>query len=765
MKSFWFPMKLALAAILLLASGWRGPWGAPAVQAAASACAPSSLHGGLISASETWCAGGDNIHYLTSDLTVQAGATLTIAAGVTVTSAIDTWGKYLNIQGHLDIQGSAAQPVLLTHANPAGTWGGLIFDGSTGGGSGSLSYATIERAGANLGGYGGAQHAVLVKDLGAGKQVSLSHVTLRNNAAKGLFLVNSTASVTNSTFSQQKYPIVIEGASAVISYTGNTFSGNGYPYYDNNGNYTVAEDAIFISPGALMGQDFSLPAQTGLDAYIFLSGTTIPAGRTVTVAPGQTLRTGGAFLLTVKGALQAVGTQALPIRITGVPHKDTLTDVLGWGGLLFDGREGGGTGLLDYVTLEKGGDNGVENGPYSLLVRDTPAPGQVVVNHSTIQDSYGFGVRVLAGNLALSNSLLQRNTWPLQIEGAAAQVALLQNTFANNTNSRVTITPAAMTAHNINLTLQTGLGAYYLTDTFTVPSGITLTVQPGVVVRAAEGKFLVIQGQLQAVGTLAQPVTFSDPALNNAVWGGLIFDGAAGASGRLEHALIEHGCTYWNGKGCANLLIDSLQANKTVVVEHSTFTNSISSGIAVINSPTAQIDHNLVTGCRFGLYLATALTLRNVAVLNSVMDAVFLETGANVDARHLTLTYAGSSGMRARSGAVGQLRNSLLSHNALAAWAEGTGTLSLDANLSEANTSFKSGSVTDLHTYAGAALLAADGYHLLPGSAAVGKGLAALAPRDIDGDPRPWPACRLPDLGADEISAGGFCVYLPALRR
>jgi len=53
-------------------------------QAADSPCSVTYAHQGIITADETWCAG--STHYLNNDVTVQAGVTLTIAAGVTVDS-------------------------------------------------------------------------------------------------------------------------------------------------------------------------------------------------------------------------------------------------------------------------------------------------------------------------------------------------------------------------------------------------------------------------------------------------------------------------------------------------------------------------------------------------------------------------------------------------------------------------------------------------------------------------------------------------------
>lgn len=552
----------------------------PVQAAATSPCSATNLHAGLIATNETWCAGGDNIHYMTGDVTVQAGVTLTIAAGVTVDSPAANWWQYLIIRGHLDIQGTLAHPVVLTRSNPEAPWAGIYFDGSAGGGSGTINYATIEKAGSNLlpsgctGACGDAQTALFVKDLPSGKQVTINNSTIHNNVGKGLYVVNSVVNVNQTTFSQNHYPIWIEDANSVISYSGNTFVNNtfGYP----NTNYPMPLNAIAIGPNALMGHDFSLPPQTGLDAYIFPSGTTLPAGRTVTVQPGVTVRTGEGFF-TVKGHLDAIGSQLLPIRFSGIPHADDLTNIY--------------------------------------------------------------------------------------------------------------------------------------------------------------------------------------------VWGGLIFDGPSGASGHLDHAIVEHGCQVWEGHGCATLMIYTLAANKSVIVEHSTLQNSGDMNLAVINSPTAQVDNNLIKGGRYGVYLATNLTVRNLAIIDQVLDGVYVETGYSVDARHLTIARAGRNGFYVNTGGTGALKNSILSHNALAVKAEGSGQANLNTNLSDTNTAFKSGTVTELGTLNGSAAFEADGYHIQSSSAAVGMGQRGLCVVDIDGNPRPSPTGSIPDLGADEIAAGKFKLFMPNIIR
>jgi hypothetical protein len=90
-------------------------------------------------------------------------------------------------------------------------------------------------------------------------------------------------------------------------------------------------------------------------------------------------------------------------------------------------------------------------------------------------------------------------------------------------------------------------------------------------------------------------------------------------------------------------------------------------------------------------------------------------------------------------------------------------TATLESTLWHGNGTDRGGAGTINHSndYTGAPLFAADGYHLMEGSAAIDKGVDAGVMTDIDGDSRD----STPDLGADERAGIGTDVYLPIIMK
>lgn len=124
---------------------------------------------------------------------------------------------------------------------------------------------------------------------------------------------------------------------------------------------------------------------------------------------------------------------------------------------------------------------------------------------------------------------------------------------------------------------------YHATCSVVVAQGVTLTVDPGVMVTFDAGTELAVRGGLQAVGTAAQPVVFTSAAASPAPgdWMRIWFTGEHSQS-RLEHAVVEYAGCYGYGSLHAEAgLLSVVQS----AVRHSAGAGvSASTGLAVTGS-------------------------------------------------------------------------------------------------------------------------------------------------------------------------------------
>jgi hypothetical protein len=85
---------------------------------------------------------------------------------------------------------------------------------------------------------------------------------------------------------------------------------------------------------------------------------------------------------------------------------------------------------------------------------------------------------------------------------------------------------------------------YQVNGTTTIDAGATLTVEPGVQVRFASNARLTVRGTLKAIGTAAEPITFTGTTAQPAWWQGIEIFGTStvpNIGSELQHVIVEYG--------------------------------------------------------------------------------------------------------------------------------------------------------------------------------------------------------------------------------
>lgn len=105
---------------------------------------------------------------------------------------------------------------------------------------------------------------------------------------------------------------------------------------------------------------------------------------------------------------------------------------------------------------------------------------------------------------------------------------------------------------------------HLVNGTVTVPDGVTLTLRPGVIVQTASGRFLRVDGALQAIGTPSQPITLTSTTdTGPGQWGGILL---MHAEADLRHVTIRYAGQHntW-GYAAINVAYSTLNLENSMV--------------------------------------------------------------------------------------------------------------------------------------------------------------------------------------------------------
>ncbi|MFH0728892.1 MAG: RHS repeat-associated core domain-containing protein [Pseudomonadota bacterium] len=308
----------------------------------------------------------------------------------------------------------------------------------------------------------------------------MTSCTLSHCDGNGLRITGNTGDVTVSgcTFGSNSYYGILQGINDGLVDTANsTFAGN-----------TLGD--IGVDGGAITANLTWLAAGSPVN----LTGDiTIAAGVTLTIEPGTVVRLGDNISLWVNGTLNAVGTSSSPITFTGTTGSPDWWRVIS--------IQNAGSAVFEWCDIAYGGY-------YEDANIYKTGTGSFSLKNSTIRGSDGAGLRIGAGASAvtLAGNTFSNNTYGVRI-GIGASFDDNTSDFSDNSVD-VFVDGGTITGDVVwNLKDNYSL---YISGNIGVGAGATLTVKAGTVVKPGDNVGIWVSGTLDAVGTSAAPIYFTD---------------------------------------------------------------------------------------------------------------------------------------------------------------------------------------------------------------------------------------------------------------
>lgn len=547
---------------------------------------------GTLSADNFW--DDPDIVYVLNDLvTVPAGVTLTVAAGQVIKPRFQA---EMAVDGNLVVQGTSGNPVIFTALEDDAAGNDTNNDGAASsplpgnweeigiypGGFADLDFVEIRYGGDTSFG----RRAGLYVE---GATVTVDDSVIRDSESQGIKIVAANPQLTNVNF--------VDNNGNAVEMDVDSNPAISTPMFSNN-----AINGALILSGALSVDGFWDDPDV---VYVMADSVTVPPGRTLTIGAGQVVKPRFQASLNVSGVIDIQGTQSAPVVFTAFEDDsrggDTDNAVAAAAPGLWEEIRllGGAIANIDFVEIHYGGDTsfGLNAGLY--IESDT-----VIVNDSLVADSESHGVRIIDANPTISR-LSVRNSPVSAIEMSVdANPGLTQISFVNNAVNGVEIMGGTLTADN---TWGDPDVVYVLPADITVPVGLRLTIAAGQVLKPRQFFDLIVNGTLDILGTVDQPViitSFADDTggdTNNdgpslpapGQWDALNID--AGGVLNLFYAELRYGGDTAFSSAAIELTNAFADLNDLVVLDPE------GSAVRADTMATADIDNCIFKGGQFGL--------------------------------------------------------------------------------------------------------------------------------------------------------------------
>jgi len=259
---------------------------------------------------------------------------------------------------------------------------------------------------------------------------------------------------------------------------------------------------------------------------------------TLTVSPGTTLIFADETGLDVgeTTSLVAAGTRAEPICFTSDKAQRGA-----WRGLTL-GRTEGGDHKLDWVTIEYAGSTKSDSKAAALKLESDSRAVRFSLTNSTIRESEGFGLYLIASgqaNAFAANTFTKNTLGPASVDSEVVRQLDSASKYAGNDRDEVTV----RTNRIVTAGAWKAIGVpFHLSGNLNVDAAWTLEAPNTVII--PPDSWVSINGDnaaLHAVGTAAQPIVFTGETKTRGSYIGLVFDGTMNLANQLEFVTVEYG--------------------------------------------------------------------------------------------------------------------------------------------------------------------------------------------------------------------------------
>ena len=568
--------------------------------------------GGYINYNTTW-AFYDNGYQVDGNLNINNSSNkpiLTIGAGNTIRMAS---GKYIQISyGGIHAVGTETDSITFTALNgQIGGWEGFDFyDNSDNGCASSLRYCVIEKANTNLYCEYTTQPSLMYSTVKEASnrnielyqsELSLDAVHI-NDAPYGIYLnYNSTATMVMTSFDNLSNACVwhYDTGSSTNFFTStmsNSNIGVGFnnpnldiPTYANRITFNNVTSPVGLNGGTIRPSRTWLINDYSIFGDIYVRSNNSNDTVRLTIDPGTTLRFAQNVEMYVgdyyNEELYAEGIEEAPITFTSLNGE-----VGGWNGLRFYSNTR--NSLLKYCVFENGNE-------YNVYAYYTSNP---VFENCEFRNSNGYGIDLYQSAPELTDCDFNNNaSYGVYFTDAYYVDDVMEGLqFDGNLVDGIAINGGTVSTNRTWPAYDYIIlnNVYVRQNNYNSNDTISLTLNPGITLRFAQGKYMSVgdyynYNVLNAEGTEEAPITFT--SLNGEVggWNGLRFYEHTIAS-LLKHCIIENGNEY-------NVYVSN---TNYPVFENCEFRNSNSYGMRITDyaGPTISLS-SIHDNASHGFYL------------------------------------------------------------------------------------------------------------------------------------------------------------------